>query len=137
MVIKHGLNDESARSTVCLSFQSSSQSQLIKQTIESKSSRVTIPSTELHPGSVYIFILTVHKMGRTPTSVNQTVSIITTVWIRIVENGRNGCLWFHDGCSWIIDFTTLISMLNDHFSLVSRSVFHWCLIMLFSGILTN
>lgn len=74
------------RSTLCLPFQSSSQSQLTKQTIESKKSRVTIPSTQLHPGTVYTFTLTVHKMGRTPTSVNQTVSITTTVWIRIIES---------------------------------------------------
>lgn len=79
---------------MCVSFQSSSQSQLIKQTIESKSRRVTIPSTQLHPGTVYIFTLTVHKMGRTPMSVNQTVSITTSVWTQIVENGINCCLWW-------------------------------------------
>lgn len=137
MVIKHGLLMKNLRSTVCLSFQSSSQSQLIKQTIESKRSRVTIPSKQLHPGTVYIFTLTVHKMGRTPTSVNQTVSITTTVWIRIVENGRNGCLWFYNGCNWIVDFTTLISMSNNHLSLVSRSIFHCYLITLFLRNLTN
>lgn len=64
-------------SAACLLFQSP-QSQLIKQNIESKRSRVTVPSTQLQPGTVYTFTLTVNKMGRTSTSVNQTVSIIRT-----------------------------------------------------------
>lgn len=36
---------------------------------------MTVLTTELHPGTVYIFTLTVHKEGRRPVSVNQTVSI--------------------------------------------------------------
>ncbi|TWW81623.1 Polycystin-1 [Takifugu flavidus] len=51
----------------------SPQSQLIKQNIESKRSRVTVPSRQLQPGTVYTFTLTVHKIGRTSTSVNQTL----------------------------------------------------------------
>lgn len=72
VVIKYGV-----LVILCLSFQSSSQSLLVKKTIESKSSRVTVPSSQLQPGTGYIFTLTVHKMGRTPASVNQTVSITT------------------------------------------------------------
>lgn len=64
---------------VCLSFQSSSQ--LITPAIESQSGKVTIPSTQLHPGTAYLFTLTVHKMGRTSSPVTQTVSRTTSVGI--------------------------------------------------------
>ena len=36
---------------------------------------MTVLTKELHPGTVYIVTLTVHKEGRRPASVNQTVSI--------------------------------------------------------------
>ncbi|TNN04183.1 hypothetical protein fugu_001212 [Takifugu bimaculatus] len=67
----------------------SPQSQLIKQNIESKRSRVTVPSRQLQPGTVYTFTLTVHKIGRTSTSVNQTVIVcegpVTPVTVRCVS----------------------------------------------------
>uniref|UniRef100_A0A671Y792 Polycystic kidney disease 1b n=1 Tax=Sparus aurata TaxID=8175 RepID=A0A671Y792_SPAAU len=53
----------------------STESHFVKQPIWRNSSTMTVLTTELHPGTVYIFTLTVHKEGRRPVSVNQTVSI--------------------------------------------------------------
>ena len=47
----------------------------MKQPIESNNSTVTLFTDQLHPGTVYMFTLTVHKAGRKPASVNQTVSV--------------------------------------------------------------
>lgn len=60
---------------VCLYFQNFTQSHIEQQPIGSDSSSLTVLSTQLHPGTVYIFTLTVHKAGRRPASVTQTVSI--------------------------------------------------------------
>ncbi|XP_069373627.1 polycystin-1 isoform X2 [Paralichthys olivaceus] len=53
----------------------SAQSHFVKQPIESNNSRMTLFTEQLHPGSVYIFTLTVHKAGRKHASVNQTVTV--------------------------------------------------------------
>ncbi|KAM7382093.1 hypothetical protein PAMA_012795 [Pampus argenteus] len=46
-----------------------------RQPIGSNSSRLIVPSTQLHPGTVYVFTLTVHKAERRPASVTQAVSV--------------------------------------------------------------
>uniref|UniRef100_A0A3B5AXN8 Polycystic kidney disease 1b n=1 Tax=Stegastes partitus TaxID=144197 RepID=A0A3B5AXN8_9TELE len=51
----------------------STESPFVKQPTGTISNRMTVLSTLLHPGTVYIFTLTVHKKGRSPASVNQTV----------------------------------------------------------------
>lgn len=69
---------------VCLYFQNSTESHFGKQHIGSNSSKMNVLSKQLHPGSIYLFTLTVHKAGRQPASVNQTVSIthnLTTILI--------------------------------------------------------
>ncbi|XP_032358090.1 polycystin-1 [Etheostoma spectabile] len=43
--------------------------------IGSNSSIMTVLSTQLHSDTVYVFSLTVHKAGRRPASVNQTVTV--------------------------------------------------------------
>uniref|UniRef100_A0AAQ4PFT7 Polycystic kidney disease 1b n=2 Tax=Gasterosteus aculeatus aculeatus TaxID=481459 RepID=A0AAQ4PFT7_GASAC len=48
---------------------------LVQQPIGSNSSRMTVLSTQLQPGTNYVFTLTVHKAGRKPVSVNQTVTV--------------------------------------------------------------
>nr|XP_046233896.1 polycystin-1 [Scatophagus argus] len=53
----------------------STESHSVKQPIGSNSSRMTVLSTQLHPGTVHVFTLTVHKAGRRPVSVNQTVTV--------------------------------------------------------------
>ncbi|XP_030255555.1 polycystin-1 [Sparus aurata] len=53
----------------------STESHFVKQPIWRNSSTMTVLTTELHPGTVYIFTLTVHKEGRRPVSVNQTVTV--------------------------------------------------------------
>ncbi|KAG7226594.1 hypothetical protein INR49_003751, partial [Caranx melampygus] len=53
----------------------STDSRFLKQPIGSNSSRMTVLRTQLHPGTDYIFTLTVHKAGRKPASVNQTVTV--------------------------------------------------------------
>uniref|UniRef100_A0A3B4YDK7 Polycystin-1-like n=1 Tax=Seriola lalandi dorsalis TaxID=1841481 RepID=A0A3B4YDK7_SERLL len=40
--------------------------------MRANSSRMTVLGAQQHPGTVYIFTLTVHKAGRNPASVNQT-----------------------------------------------------------------
>lgn len=59
----------------CLYFQNSTESYFGKQPIGINSSKMTVLSTQLHSGTVYVFTLTVHKAGKRPASVNQTVSI--------------------------------------------------------------
>ncbi|XP_047466063.1 polycystin-1 [Mugil cephalus] len=53
----------------------STESPFIKPPIGTISSRMTILSSKLHPSTLYLFTVTVHKTGRTPASVNQTVTI--------------------------------------------------------------
>ncbi|XP_044035256.1 polycystin-1 isoform X2 [Siniperca chuatsi] len=53
----------------------STESHFVKQLIGSSSSRMIVLSTQLHSGTVYVFTLTVHKAGRRPASVNQTVTV--------------------------------------------------------------
>ncbi|KAF1374215.1 hypothetical protein PFLUV_G00247310 [Perca fluviatilis] len=53
----------------------STESHFAKQAIGSNSSIMTVLSTQLHPDTVYVFTLTVHKAGRRPASVNQTVTV--------------------------------------------------------------
>ncbi|XP_049915502.1 polycystin-1 isoform X2 [Epinephelus moara] len=53
----------------------STESHFVKPPEGSNSRKMTVLSTQLHPGTVYIFTLTVHKAGRTPASVNQTVTV--------------------------------------------------------------
>ncbi|KAG8008965.1 Polycystin-1, partial [Nibea albiflora] len=55
--------------------QNSTESHFGKQHIGSNSSKMNVLSTQLHPGSIYLFTLTVHKAGRQPASVNQTVTV--------------------------------------------------------------
>lgn len=59
---------------VCF-LQNSTESQFINPPTGSNRSIVTVLSTQLLPGMVYVFTLTVQKAGRTPVSVAQTVSI--------------------------------------------------------------
>lgn len=61
---------------MCLYFQNSTDSPSLRQPIGSNSNNISVLSTKIHPGKVYIFTLTVNKAGRRPVSVNQTVSII-------------------------------------------------------------
>ncbi|XP_071319469.1 polycystin-1 [Trachinotus anak] len=53
----------------------SRDSHFVKQPTGSNSSRMIVLTTQLHPGTVYIFTLTIHKAGRDPVSVNQTVTV--------------------------------------------------------------
>ncbi|KAL6094663.1 uncharacterized protein ACO6RY_16023 [Pungitius sinensis] len=53
----------------------STGSDLVKQPIGSNSSRMTVLSTQLQPGTSYVFTLTVHKAGRKPAFVNQMVTV--------------------------------------------------------------
>ncbi|KAK9530722.1 hypothetical protein VZT92_012210 [Zoarces viviparus] len=53
----------------------STDSHFVKRLVGSNSRRMTVPSTQLHPGTRYVFTLTVHKAGRRPASVNQTVTV--------------------------------------------------------------
>ncbi|KAE8284545.1 Polycystin-1 [Larimichthys crocea] len=55
--------------------QNSTESHFGKQHIGSNSSKMNVLSKQLHPGSIYLFTLTVHKAGRQPASVNQTVTV--------------------------------------------------------------
>lgn len=65
--------------TGCLSFKNSTESHFSKQPIKSNSDKITMLSTQMHPGKVYIFTLTVSKTGRTPASVTQTVSVTSNL----------------------------------------------------------
>ncbi|XP_054860443.1 polycystin-1 isoform X2 [Amphiprion ocellaris] len=56
----------------------STESPFGKQPTGSISSRMTVLSSQLHSDTVYIFTLTVHKKGRRPVSVNQTVTVTET-----------------------------------------------------------
>ncbi|XP_051273916.1 polycystin-1 isoform X2 [Dicentrarchus labrax] len=53
----------------------STESHVVNHPFGSNSSRMTVLSTQLHPGTIYIFTLTIHKAGRRPVSVNQTVTV--------------------------------------------------------------
>ncbi|TKS90159.1 Polycystin-1 [Collichthys lucidus] len=55
--------------------QNSTESHFGKQHIGSNSSKMNVLSKQLHPGSIYLFTLTVHKAGRQPASINQTVTV--------------------------------------------------------------
>ncbi|XP_061564100.1 polycystin-1 [Cololabis saira] len=56
-------------------IKNSTESPLLKQLMGSFSRRITVPSSHLQPGAVYVFTLTVHKTGRRPASANQTVTV--------------------------------------------------------------
>uniref|UniRef100_A0A3B4YHA8 Polycystin-1-like n=1 Tax=Seriola lalandi dorsalis TaxID=1841481 RepID=A0A3B4YHA8_SERLL len=61
--------------TFMRAVKNSTDCHFVKQPIGSNSSRMTVLGAQQHPGTVYIFTLTVHKAGRNPASVNQTVNI--------------------------------------------------------------
>uniref|UniRef100_A0A3P8QNW3 Polycystic kidney disease 1b n=1 Tax=Astatotilapia calliptera TaxID=8154 RepID=A0A3P8QNW3_ASTCA len=69
--IEPGVEDALQYHWSCMA--NSKESSFVKQPIGWTSSRMTIQSNHLHPGTIYIFTLTVHKEGRKPSSVNQTV----------------------------------------------------------------
>ncbi|XP_076028186.1 polycystin-1 [Genypterus blacodes] len=55
--------------------QNSTEPQVVGPSSGSSSSLVTLLSTHLHPGLVYLFTLTVHKAERDPVSTTQTVTV--------------------------------------------------------------
>ncbi|XP_034426558.1 polycystin-1 [Hippoglossus hippoglossus] len=61
----------------------STESHFVKQPIESNNSTVTLFTDQLHPSTVYIFTLAVHKAGRKAASVNQTVTVCEAPVLRV------------------------------------------------------
>uniref|UniRef100_A0A1A8UGE7 Polycystic kidney disease 1b n=1 Tax=Nothobranchius furzeri TaxID=105023 RepID=A0A1A8UGE7_NOTFU len=72
--VEPGVTDTLQYHWTCL-MKNSTESPPVKLPIESTDTTMTVLSTQLHPGTLYIFILTVHKNGTRSTSVNQTVTV--------------------------------------------------------------
>ncbi|KAM6897519.1 polycystin-1 [Xenentodon cancila] len=64
-------------------IKNSTESRLSKQLVGGFSRRMTVPSSHLQPGAVYVFTLTVHKSGRRPASANQTVTVTAALVLHV------------------------------------------------------
>uniref|UniRef100_A0A3B5AAD0 Polycystic kidney disease 1b n=1 Tax=Stegastes partitus TaxID=144197 RepID=A0A3B5AAD0_9TELE len=63
----------------------STESPFVKQPTGTISNRMTVLSTLLHPGTVYIFTLTVHKKGRSPASVTVSEAPVLPLTVECVS----------------------------------------------------
>ncbi|XP_017271539.1 polycystin-1 [Kryptolebias marmoratus] len=72
--VELGMEDVLEYHWACL-MMNSTESPLMKQSIESTNKRMIILRSQLRPGTVCIFNLTVFKNGRRPSSANQTVTV--------------------------------------------------------------
>ncbi|XP_055006463.1 LOW QUALITY PROTEIN: polycystin-1 [Boleophthalmus pectinirostris] len=62
-----------------------STNQHLEQAFGRNTNKMTVPSTHLHPGCIYLITLTVHKPGRKPASASQTVMVTETSVLLTVE----------------------------------------------------